>query len=316
MFAYLVRRLFYGILVLAIMVTFVFVAMRLVPGDVVALQLADAGGVTEEQIAEMKRQLGLDKSIFGQLTDWTLNAVRGDLGTSLWSSTPVTQQIGERLPVTLQLATLSMILAIVIAIPVGIISAMKRNTWIDNSLRVLAIIGLSIPNFWLALLLIVFLSLVFGWIPPLGFRSFFEDPWINMQQMFLPAIVLGLSLSASIVRMTRSSLLEVLHSDFIRTIRAKGAKEKLVIFKHAFRNSLVSVVTLIGLQVGYLLGGTVIIESIFALPGVGSLVFESVARRDYPLVQATVLLYGAIFIIVNLIVDITYGYIDPRMRIR
>lgn len=311
---YLIKRLLYGIIVLLIMISFVFIVMRLVPGDVVTLQLSDAGAVSEEQVEQLRAELGLDKPVWQQFINWTKHAVTGDLGNSFWSKLPVSTLIADRITVTLQLAFMSIVLAVLIAIPAGIYSAMKRNSWIDHSLRIIAIGGLSIPNFWFALLLIVFLSLFFGWIPPLGYQSFFDNPLVNLQQMIFPAIVLALALSASIVRMTRSSLLEVLNADFIRTIRAKGAREKLVILKHAFRNSLVPVITLIGLQVGFLLGGTVIIESIFSLPGIGSLVYESVTKRDYPVVQATVLVYGGLFMLVNLIVDIAYGWIDPRMR--
>ncbi|PWA12272.1 glutathione ABC transporter permease GsiC [Pueribacillus theae] len=311
---YIIRRLLYGILVLFIMVTFVFVVMRAVPGDVVMLQLADAGSVTDEQVAAIKEELGLDKSIGAQLSDWIAGAVRGDLGTSLWSKQPVTQMIADRLPVTLQLTFMSVVMAILIGIPIGVISAVKHNTFIDNLLRVTAVGGLSIPNFWLGLILLTFLSLVFNWIPPLGFQTFAEDPVVNIQQMILPSLVLAVALSASIIRMTRSALLEILHSDFIRTVRSKGAKERVVIYKHALRNSLVSVITLIGLQVGTLLGGTVVLESIFSLPGLGSLIFETVNSRDYPVVQSAVLVFGAMFLLVNLVVDVMYGWVDPRIR--
>ena len=314
MLEYAGRRLLYGILVLLLMVTFVFVVMRLVPGDVVMLQLADAGAVTEEQIQAIEKELGLDKSIGAQLADWVVHAMRGDLGTSLWAKKPVAEMIVERLPVTLQLTGMSVIIAILIGIPIGVISAVKHNSILDNLLRVLAVGGLSIPNFWLGLILITVLSIFFNWIPPLGYQSFLENPLVNLQQMILPAIVLAVALSASIIRMTRSALLEVLHSDFIRTVRAKGAKESLVIYKHALRNSLVSVITLIGLQIGTLLGGTVVLESIFSLPGLGSLIFETVSSRDYPVVQSTVLVFGGMFLIVNLIVDLLYGWIDPRIR--
>mgnify|MGYP001430062438 CR=1 FL=1 len=314
MLEYAGRRLLYGILVLLLMVTFVFVVMRLVPGDVVMLQLADAGAVTEEQIQAIEKELGLDKSIGAQLADWVVHAMRGDLGTSLWSKKPVAEMIVERLPVTLQLTGMSVIIAILIGIPIGVISAVKHNSILDNLLRVLAVGGLSIPNFWLGLILITVLSIFFNWIPPLGYQSFLENPLVNLQQMILPAIVLAVALSASIIRMTRSALLEVLHSDFIRTVRAKGAKESLVIYKHALRNSLVSVITLIGLQIGTLLGGTVVLESIFSLPGLGSLIFETVSVRDYPVVQSTVLVFGGMFLLVNLFVDVMYGWIDPRIR--
>lgn len=314
MFEYAVRRLLYGIVVLFIMVTFVFVVMRLVPGDVVKLQLADAGAVTEEQIEAIEAELGLDKSIGAQLLDWASHAIRGDLGTSLWSKQPVTEMILERLPVTLQLTGMAVVIAIVIGIPIGVISAVKHHSFVDNFLRITAIGGLSIPNFWLGLILITVLSIFLNWIPPLGYQPFTENPIVNFQQMILPAIVLAVALSASIIRMTRSALLEVLHSDFIRTVRAKGAKERLVIYKHALRNSLVSIITLIGLQIGTLLGGTVVLESIFSLPGLGSLIFETVSARDYPVVQSTVLVFGGMFLLVNLFVDMMYGWVDPRIR--
>lgn len=313
MVEYIIRRLIFGIFVLFIMTAFIFIIMRAVPGDVVTLQLANSGA-TAEQMDAMKAEMGLDKSILGQLTDWVTKAVQGDLGNSLWSGQEVSQIIVDRLPVTIQLAIMSIILAILIGIPIGVISAVKQNTWIDHFLKIFSVSGLSIPNFWLGLVLLTVLSLALNWIPPLGFQSFAENPIVNLQQMILPAICLAITLSASIVRMTRSAVLEVLHSEFIRTVRAKGARERIVIFKHALRNSLVSVITLIGLQVGYLLGGTVVLESIFALPGLGSLIFESVLARDYPIVQSAVLVFGAMFLLVNLIVDVMYGWVDPRIR--
>ncbi|MFC7686858.1 ABC transporter permease [Ureibacillus sp. GCM10028918] len=313
MIEYIVRRLIFGIFVLFIMTTFIFIVMRAVPGDVVTLQLANSGA-TAEQMDALKAEMGLDKSVLGQLVDWVSKAVQGDLGNSLWSGQQVSQIILERLPVTIQLAVMSIVLAIIIGIPIGVISAVKQNSFIDHFLKIISIGGLSIPNFWLGLILLTVLSLALNWIPPLGYQSFVDNPFVNLQQMFLPAICLAITLSASIVRMTRSAVLEVLHSEFIRTVRAKGAKEGIVIFRHALRNSLVSVITLIGLQIGYLLGGTVVLESIFALPGLGSLIFESVLIRDYPIVQSTVLVFGAMFLLVNLVVDVMYGWVDPRIR--
>jgi peptide/nickel transport system permease protein len=313
MIEYIGKRFIYGIIVLLIMTTFVFVVMRAVPGDVVTLQLADSGA-SEEQIQALRSELGLDKSILAQLGEWITNAVQGNLGTSLWSDQAVTEMILDRLPVTLQLAIMSIILATFIGIPIGVISAVKHNKMIDHFLRVISVGGLSIPNFWMGLILLTVLSLALNWMPPLGYQSFTENPIVNLQQMIFPSICLAITLSASIVRMTRSAVLEVLHSEFIRTVRSKGAKERIVIFRHALRNSLVSVITLIGLQVGYLLGGTVVLESIFSLPGLGSLIFETVTARDYPVVQASVLIFGAMFLVVNLIVDVMYGWVDPRIR--
>jgi peptide/nickel transport system permease protein len=314
LFEYIVRRIIYGLLMLLVMTVFTFVVMRLVPGDVVTLQLAQAGVVSEEQMAALKSEMGLDKPVWQQLLIWLKGALQGDLGNSLWSQQPVMDMIAKRLPVTLELVGLSVILSLLVGIPLGVVAAVKHGKWADQLIRVTAITGLSIPNFWLGLLIITFLSLWFGWIPPIAYRSFLEDPAVNLQKMILPALALAVTLSASTIRMTRSALLEVLHSDFIRTVRAKGASERIVIYKHALRNSLISVVTLVGLQIGILLGGTVVLEYIFSIPGMGSLIFETVSKRDYPVVQACVLIYGGMFILVNLLVDITYGWIDPRIR--
>ncbi|HEX4979729.1 MAG TPA: nickel ABC transporter permease [Acidimicrobiales bacterium] len=310
----LVRRILYGVIVLALMLVFVFAVMRLVPGDAVELQLADAGAVSEEQVAAMKDELGLSDPMPVQLAKWVGNAVQGDLGSSLWSDEPVTETILDRLPVTFELTVLAMLIAMAIGIPAGVFAAVRRNTWVDNVIRVGSVVGVSIPNFWLGLMLLTLLSLWFNWIPPLGYRGLFEDPWTNIQQVILPSLALGVAVSASLARLTRSAVLEVLQADFIRTVRAKGLSERGVVFRHALRNSLISVVTLIGLQLGALLGGTVILESIFSLPGMGSLIFEAVSRRDYPVIQAAVLVYGATFIAVNILVDLAYGWIDPRVR--
>lgn len=310
----LVRRAIYGVVVLALMLVFVFAIMRLVPGDAVELQLADAGAVSSEQIKAMKDELGLSDPMPVQLASWVGNALQGDLGSSLWSDEPVAETIVDRLPVTFELTGLAMLIALVIGIPAGVFAAVRRNTWADGAIRVGSVVGVSIPNFWLGLMLLTLLSLWFNWIPPLGYRRLFDDPWTNIQQVILPALALGVAVSASLARLTRSAVLEVLQADFIRTVRAKGLPERGVVFRHGLRNSLISVVTLIGLQIGALLGGTVILESIFSLPGMGSLIFEAVSRRDYPVIQAAVLVYGGTFIMVNIVVDLAYGWIDPRVR--
>lgn len=308
------RRAGYGVVVLVLMLVFVFGVMRLVPGDAVELQLADAGAVDDEQIKAMKDELGLSDPMPVQLAKWAGNALQGDLGSSLWSGEPVTAMIGDRLPVTFELTLLAMLIAIAIGIPAGVFAAVRRGSWVDGTIRVGSVVGVSIPNFWLGLMLLTLSSLWFNWIPPLGYRDLFDDPWTNLQQVILPAIALGVAVSASLARLTRSAVLEVLQADFVRTVRAKGLPERVVVFKHALRNSLISVVTLVGLQLGALLGGTVILESIFSLPGMGSLIFEAVSRRDYPVIQAAVLVYGGTFIIVNILVDVAYGWIDPRVR--
>jgi len=311
---FVIRRLLGGLVVLYVLSTVLFFVMRAVPGDVVRLQLADAGSVTPERMAEIEDQLGLDEPILSQYVTWLGNIVRGDFGESLWERRPVTEMIGERLPVTIELAVLAIIIAVSMGLLIGIASAIKRGTATDSLLRVTSVIGLSVPNFFVALLFITFLSLWFNYVTPLGYEALWNDPWKNMQQMIWPAIALGVSVAAAIARLTRSSMLEVLHADYIRTVRAKGASERLINYKHALRNSLIPIITLIGLQFGALLGGTVILESIYSLPGIGGLVFRAVQQRDYPVIQACALLYGAIFVFVNIVVDIAYGWIDPRIR--
>lgn len=310
----IVRRVLSGLLVLFMLSTFLFFMMRAVPGDVVRLQLADAGSVSDERIEELTAQLGLDKPAIEQYADWLGGVFTGDFGTSLWESRSVVDILADRIPVTFELALLSMIIAVVIGLVTGTVSAIRRGTATDGMLRFGAVLGLSIPNFWFALIMISSMSIWFGWVQPLGYRQLWDDPLANLQQMIRPAIALGLSVAAAIARMTRSSLLEVLGSDFVRTIRAKGASERLINYKHALRNSLIPIITLLGLQFGALLGGTVILETMFSLPGLGRLVFESVQQRDYPVIQACAMFYGAIFIFVNILVDISYGWIDPRIR--
>lgn len=314
MIEYVVRRVLYGLLVIALVTVFVFLTLRLIPGDVVRLQLADAPGVTPEQIAARSAALGLDQPLFAQLFKFLGGAFTGDFGTSFQSNLPVTQMIGERLPITLQLGLMALVISILLGIPLGLLSAYKQNSWLDQSLRVVTVAGLSIPNFWLGLLLVTYLAIWFSWSPPLVYRTPAEDLASNLTQMALPALALGVAGMAGIARLLRSSLLEVMRSNFVRTVRAKGAPERTVLFTHAVRNSLIPVFSLIGVQVGAILGGTVILESIFAIPGMGSMIFESVRVRDYPVVLGCVVVFGAVFVTVNLVVDLLYGVIDPRIR--
>lgn len=314
MIEYAARRIVSGIIVLFLLSTVLFFVMRAVPGDVVRLQLADAGSVSDERMAEIEAELGLDKPALSQYATWLGGMVRGDMGDSLWERRPVTEMIKERFPVTVELAVLSIGVAIVLGIVVGVMSAIRRGTVADDVLRVGSVLGLSIPNFFLALLMITTASLWFNWVAPLSYKRPWDDLGTNLQQMAMPAVALGVSVAAAIARLTRSSMLEVLGSDYIRTIRAKGATSRLVNYKHALRNSLIPILTLIGLQFGALLGGTVILESIFSLPGVGSMIFRAVEQRDYPVIQAGAVLFGTIFVAVNIAVDIAYGFIDPRIR--
>ncbi|MQA94409.1 MAG: ABC transporter permease subunit [Streptosporangiales bacterium] len=307
------RRLAYGFLILNIMTITLFVVVRLIPGDPVRAQLGDAA-VSPERIKQITAEFGLDRPVWEQLASWYTGAVRGDFGTSYSLGRPVGEVVFARLPLTIELTFIAVALAVTIGLLMGVVSAVRRNGWLDNVLRVTAVTGLSVPNFWLGLLLITFSSVVLRWVPPLEYRGFFTDPVANLAQMAMPAAALGVVLAASIARLSRSSMLEVLGADFVRTLRAKGAPERVVLFKHALRNSMLPVLTLIGVQLGALLGGTVILEQVFALPGLGRTVFEAVNNRDYPLLQMCVLLYGAIFIVVNIVVDMCYGWVNPRMR--
>jgi peptide/nickel transport system permease protein len=314
MIEYVVRRVLYGLLVIALVTVFVFLTLRLIPGDVVRLQLADAPGVTQEQLDARAAALGLDEPLFTQLFTFLGGAFTGDFGISFQSQQPVTSIIAERLPITLQLGLMALVISIALGIPLGLLAAYKQNSWLDQTLRVVSVAGLSIPNFWLGLLLVTYLAIWFAWSPPLVYRSPGEDLVSNLTQMALPALALGVSGMAAIARMLRSSLLEVMRSNFVRTVRAKGAPERTVLFTHAVRNSLVPVFSLIGVQVGGILGGTVILESIFAIPGMGSMIFQAVQMRDYPVVLGAVVVFGAVFVTVNLVVDLLYGVIDPRIR--
>ena len=307
------RRLIYGFFILNIMTIFLFVLVRLVPGDPVRTQLADAA-VSEERIEELTAEFGLDDPVWKQLVDWYSGAIRGDFGTSFATGEPVADMIFGRIPLTMTLALFSVAIGVTIGIAAGVTSAVRRNGWIDNVVRFLSVLSLSLPNFWIALLLLTAVSTWFAWVPPLAYEGLLEDPWGSIQKMWMPALALGAGLGASIARLTRSSLLEVLGSDFIRTVRAKGARERVVLYRHALRNSLIPVITLIGIQIGALLGGTVIMERIFSLPGLGLEVFNAVNRRDYPVLQMGAIVYGTIFIVVNIAVDVSYGWVNPRMR--
>lgn len=310
----ILRRTLYGFVILNLMTVLIFVVVRLVPGDPVRVRLADAA-VSEERIDEMTAEFGLDEPVWSQLASWYGGAIRGDFGTSFSTGQSVTDMVFSRIPLTLTLTALSVSIAVVLGIGAGVTSAIRRNGWVDNVVRFISVLSLSMPNFWIALLMLTISSVYFSWVPPLAYNGIFEDPWGTLQQMWMPAAALGAALGASIARLTRSSLLEVLGSDYIRTVRAKGAPERVVLYKHALRNSLIPVITLIGIQIGALLGGTVILEQIFSLPGLGREVFGAVQRLDFPVLQMGAIVYGTIFIVVNIVVDVSYGLVNPRMRV-
>ena len=316
MVEYAIRRVLYGFFVVLFVIVFVFLALHIVPGDAVRVQLADAPGVTEEQIAERTAALGLDQPVGTQLLKFLGGVFTGDFGRSFQDDSSVMGEIAKRLPITLELGVLALIIGVVLGLGMGMISAVRANTWVDQTFRVVSVSGLSIPNFWLGLLLVTYIAIYFGWSPPLVYKGPTEDLGSNLSQMILPAFALGVAAMAGTSRLLRSSLLEVMQSNFVRTVRARGASPSTVLLKHATRNSILPVFTLLGLQVGAILGGTVILESIFSIPGMGLMIFRAVGVRDYPVVMGCVIVYAAVFVFVNIVVDLMYGLIDPRVRYR
>ncbi len=289
-----------------------FLILQLVPGSIVDVLIGEAGDTRYAE--ELRRLFGLDRPILQRLVEWFGALLQGDLGHSMRTREPVVQEILHRLPATIELTIAALVISMAIAIPVGALSAARPNTSWDILGRTVSLLGLSLPNFWLALLLILVLAVKLRWIPSGGFVPFAQDPVENLKLVLMPALALGTSMSAIVMRMTRSAMLEVLRQDFVRTAVAKGLGHRSVMYRHAFRNALIPVMTVVGIQTGRLLGGTVIIEQIFSWPGMGQLALRSIALRDYPMVQGTVLFGALFFILMNLIVDILYAYVDPRIR--
>jgi peptide/nickel transport system permease protein len=314
--SYVVRRIGQGLLVLWLVSFAIFSLVRILPGDAVLMQLDAAAAPTPEMLARARQELGLDRPFLTQYSTWMAGAVRGDLGRSLITRRPVTQELGKRISLTSHLAVMSMIVALLIALPVGVLAAVRQDTPADYVGRLGATLGLSLPDFWLATVAITFLAIWFHWIPPIGFAPIWEDPVRNLSQLAIPALIIGARLAAVSMRMTRSSLLEVLRQDYVVTARAKGARERTVIIRHALKNAFIPVVTVIGQQFSVLLGGTVIVELIFLQPGVGSLLLDAVLLRDYTLIQGAVLFFAVVIVAMNLLVDLSYSWLDPRIRYR
>ncbi len=313
MVQYITKRLLFTVLVLWAVSVIVFGAVRLIPGDVCKIVLATSD-VDERQCQVIRHELGLDRPTVVQYLHYMGGVLHGDFGKALISKRDVWGEIRTRIPLTLELALLATVFALTLAIPIGVISAVKQDTPIDYLLRFLTIGWLSIPSFWLGTMLIVFPARWWGYSPPVGYVDVWKDPLKNLHQLYLPAIALGLALSASLARLTRSSMLEVLRQDYIRTARAKGLKERTMVFRHALRNALIPVITLFAIQFGVLLGGTVVLESIFSLPGLGTLALNAVLLKDYPQVQGLVLFFATALVLINLVVDVSYAWIDPRIR--
>jgi peptide/nickel transport system permease protein len=315
MVAYTLRRLLLMIPTILGVAVLVFFMLRVMPGDIVETMLREGGGNVPQHVIEQERaRLGLDQPIPIQFLNWFGGLLQGDFGTSMWTGKPVLNEIGIRLELSLQVAIMATVLAVLIALPLGTLAAIFRNTIIDHVIRVVSIAGLAVPSFWLGMLIILFLLTTFNWIPPLTFTSFFDDPVANLAQLIWPALAVGYRYSAVATRMTRSSILEVMQEDYIRTARAKGVYERLVVARHGMRNALLPVVTVVGLEFAFLIGGLVVTEQVFNLNGIGRLFVQATARGDYTMIQALVLLVALTFILVNFLIDLLYAALDPRIR--
>ena len=312
--AFIIRRMLALLPTILFTSIIVFASIRMIPGDVIDLMLAQNDISSDNDRAVIEASLGLDKPIYTQYFVWMGDILQGDLGSSLWQNTPVTELLALTIPITFELGFLALLVALSVAIPIGIYSAMRQDTAGDYIARSFSLLMLAIPSFWLGTLVMVFPSVWWRWSPPLQYTPFLEDPLANLSHMLVPAILLGLSMSAVTMRMTRTMMLEVLRQDYIRTARAKGLSENIVVFRHALRNCLIPVVTLIGLQAPLLIGGAVILEQIFVVPGMGLMLLEAVFQRDYPIVTGVFLVVGLVILLINLLVDLTYGFLDPKVR--
>jgi peptide/nickel transport system permease protein len=310
--AYLLKRLLAAIPSLLIASIMVFTLPRLLPGDAVQLMLEEKA--YGKDLDDLRHKLGLDRPIYIQYFTWVGDVVRGDLGESLWTKRTVAEELGRRLPVTMLLGSLAILFAILIAIPIGVLAAVRADTLRDYVARSAAILGLSVPGFWLATLVIILPAMWWGWTPTLSFTEFGRDPTRHVLQFLLPAAILGVASAAAIMRLTRAMLLEVLRQDYVRTAWAKGLREGAVVFKHSLKNAVIPVVTILGIQLVQIFSGTVIIESIFGLPGMGRFLFDAIVQRDYPVIQGINLVVVSIVVVMNLGVDLLYAVLDPRIR--
>ena len=313
---YLAWRLVGAIPTLLGVTVLTFLFIRLIPGDAIAARLGTSTALSPEQLASLRAYFGLDQPLYQQYWTWLSSLLRGDFGYSIRTGRPVLVEITERLPATLELAAAATLIAVAIGLPLGLLSAMRPRSRADVVARIGGLIGLSLPSFWLGTLIIVFFSLYLRWLPNTGgYVDFVHDPLGNVALIVLPAVTLGVALAAATMRMTRSAMLDVLSADYVRTAWAKGLAGAVIVRRHVLKNGLIVVVTLLGIQVGQLLGGTVVVEEIFSIPGVGRMLLAAIVQRDYALVQGGVLVIAILFVLVNIVVDLLYGYLDPRIRL-
>jgi peptide/nickel transport system permease protein len=313
---YLLKRILLIIPTLVGVASVVFLIMRIIPGNVALLIMGgdQAGQIDRVQLAALQHRLGLDQPLIVQFGRWLWGVLHFDLGTSLWTGRPVLEELLARLPLSLELAILATIVSVLLAIPLGMLAAVRQDSWVDYAIRVISIGGLAIPSFWVGILIILLLVIYFGWGPPLEFTPFWIDPWANFQQMVWPVLSVGYRYAAVTTRMTRSTVLEVLREDYIRTAWAKGLQGRAVVIRHALKNAMLPVITLVGTEFAFLIGGLVVTETVFTLNGVGRFVVDAVAHRDYPVVQALVFVIALGFVLVNLVIDLAYAWLDPRIR--
>lgn len=312
---YAIKRIGLFIPTVFLITLIIFVVMRLIPGDPALAILNDGDAeYTQQMLDDLRHELGTDRHIAVQYADWVWSASHGDFGDSFWFDAPVMVELGARIPVTIELAVLGIILAVGIAVPFGIMSAVKPESKLDYVARVFTLTGISLPNFFTAILMVLILVRLFHWLPPLGYETLWEHPWANLQQMFMPALALAFYDMAFIARVTRSSMMEILKEDYMRTARSKGLAETVVVYRHGLKNAFLPVLTISGWQFGRLFGGTVIIETIFLVPGMGQILIGAIFQQDYPMIQAVVVIIALVIVTINLMVDLLYGLLDPRIR--
>jgi len=311
---YLLRRILLALPTLLLVAFLSFMIMRLIPGDAALAKVAQGGSFSPERLDLIRHQLGIDRGMMDQFADWITGIVQGDFGRSFSTNKPAFDEFWKGVPITLELGVIALTTAVIIAIPAGTISALRQDTWVDYLGRSIAIIGISVPVFFLAILLIVYPSIWFDWVWPRGTPSLWHETWTNLKAYVVPGVILGFASSAYMMRLLRTSVLEVMRQDYVRTARAKGLRERGVVVRHVLRNALLPTVTLIGAQLGALLGGAVIIEQLFGLPGVGLRTFNAVGSRDYPVLQVTLLVLGTVIVLMNMVTDLTYAVLDPRIR--
>lgn len=318
MYAYITRRILLFVPTILLSTMLVFALFWIVPGDAAMMILTgeegDGGKVTQDDLDRLQHELGLDRPVYVQYGDWLWHILQGDFGDSVWYGTPVLVDLKGRFFITLELALFAIILAFIAAVPLGILSAVKQDSFLDHLSRMLALVGIALPSFWLGILVIYALAYFVGWLPPLGYATLWGDPLTNLQQLIFPALVLAFHDMAFTARVARSAMLEVMREDYMRTARSKGLREWTVVGRHALKNALLPVVTVSGYQFGRLLGGTIIIESVFVIPGVGRYLIDAIIHRDFMVVQGVVLMAAAVVLFLNLVIDLLYGVLDPRIR--